>query len=134
MNIADKIRLKRKALGVSQSVIAKAVGVSRPTITAWENNDKQPKSRYLPKLAESLGATVSELVGVEQAADQEFNLTAFTKVYKIFEDAVIYSDTPVIYSQEVKAECLKEMYQAEMKGKSPAGAMLRYLMSVSPQR
>ena len=134
MNIADIIRSQRRRLGVSQQSIATTVGVSRPTITAWENNDKQPKSRYLPKLAEALETTVSELVGEDGGIEQEFNLDPFTKVYKLFEDAVIYTEKPVDYTQEVKAQCLIEMYEAEIQGKSPAGAMLRYLMSTSPQR
>lgn len=57
------LRLKsaRAALDMSQQQLADAVGVSRQTINAIENNKYDPTLALAFKLAQELGTTVDEL-------------------------------------------------------------------------
>ena len=57
MNIVKELRKKK---GVQQKELAIAVGVSRPTVSDWEGNKKDPTGDRLKRLAAYFG--VDELV------------------------------------------------------------------------
>lgn len=57
MNI---VRELRKKAGIQQKELALAIGVSRPTVSEWEANKKDPSGERLQKLAKFFG--VDELV------------------------------------------------------------------------
>ena len=57
MNIVKELR---KAKGIQQKELAISIGVSRPTVSEWESNKKDPSGERLRKLAEFFG--VDELV------------------------------------------------------------------------
>ena len=57
MNIVKELR---KSKGVQQKELAISIGVSRPTVSEWESNKKDPSGDRLKKLAEYFG--VDELV------------------------------------------------------------------------
>lgn len=55
-----RLRLDR---GLTQSVIANQLGVSEPSISAWEQDRARPKAGRLDALAALLGVSTSELLG-----------------------------------------------------------------------
>lgn len=57
----NKIRIKRKELGISQEELAAKCRVSRQTINAIENNKYDPTLSLAFSLANVLGITVDEL-------------------------------------------------------------------------
>ena len=57
----NKIRTKRKELGISQEELAKKCAVSRQTINAIENNKDDPTLSLAFRLARELELTVDEL-------------------------------------------------------------------------
>lgn len=57
MNIVRELRKKK---GIQQKELAIAIGVSCPTVSAWESNKKDPSGERLQKLAKYFG--VDELV------------------------------------------------------------------------
>ena len=57
MNIVKELRLKA---GLQQQELAGKVGVSKPTVSDWEHQRKNPRGANLKKLAEIFG--VDELV------------------------------------------------------------------------
>lgn len=57
----NKIRIKRKELGISQEELAIKRRVSRQTINAIENNKYDPTLSLAFSLANVLGTTVDEL-------------------------------------------------------------------------
>ena len=57
----NKIRIKRKELGISQEELAKKCAVSRQTINAIENNKYDPTLSLAFRLARELELTVDEL-------------------------------------------------------------------------
>ena len=56
----------RRAAGLSQAELARAVGETQQNIAFWELSSKPPRSDVLPRLAKVLGVRVEELLG-EQA-------------------------------------------------------------------
>ena len=57
MNIVKELRKKK---GIQQKELALEIGVSRPTVSEWESNKKDPSGERLKRLAEYFG--VDELV------------------------------------------------------------------------
>lgn len=57
MNIVKELRKKK---GIQQKELAIEIGVSRPTVSEWESNKKDPSGDRLKRLAEYFG--VDELV------------------------------------------------------------------------
>jgi transcriptional regulator with XRE-family HTH domain len=60
--IGTKIRAKRRALGLTQTQLAKAVGVSLSAIVTWEKGTRSPRMAALKSLAIVLKCTVDELL------------------------------------------------------------------------
>lgn len=61
----NQIKVLRKSKGYRQEDLAAAVGVSRQTIIAIENNKYNPTLELAMKLARCLGTTVEELFQLE---------------------------------------------------------------------
>jgi transcriptional regulator with XRE-family HTH domain len=55
----------RKAAGVTQSELAKAIGTSQRMIAYYEKHSLELPARLLPQMAKTLGVTVDQLVGAE---------------------------------------------------------------------
>ncbi len=55
----------RKEKGYTQEQLAELVGVSAQAVSKWENDVSCPDISILPKLAEVLGVTTDELLGVK---------------------------------------------------------------------
>ena len=54
-------RLRKKAK-LSQTQLAKVVGVSRCAVSAWEVGRATPKARWLKPLAKALSCQITDLV------------------------------------------------------------------------
>lgn len=57
----NRIRIKRKQLGLSQEELAKKCSVARQTVNAIENNKYDPTLSLAFNLAKELDITVDEL-------------------------------------------------------------------------
>ena len=70
---AEKIKLSREALNLSQEELAQLIGTSRRTIVSYENGGAKPHDKNLRKLASTLGVTVSYLQN-DESDDPEDNI------------------------------------------------------------
>ena len=61
MNIVRELRKKK---GIQQKELAIAIGVSRPTVSEWESNKKDPTGERLRKLAEYFDVDELVILGV----------------------------------------------------------------------
>ncbi len=61
--VGDRIRVRRKWLGVSQSELANALGVSFQQVQKYERGSNRVSASTLVRTAERLEMTVAELVG-----------------------------------------------------------------------
>ena len=64
MEFKDRLKERRKLLGISQAELAKAVGVTGRTVQNYELGTRNPQSiEIAQKLAEALDTTVEYLLG-----------------------------------------------------------------------
>ena len=63
--LGKRIAALRKEKGLTQEQLAEKVGVSAQAVSKWENDVSCPDITILPLLADLLGVTVDELLGVK---------------------------------------------------------------------
>lgn len=74
MNIGEKIKQRRKELGLSAEEIAQKIGVSPATIYRYESGDiKSPRSSVLRPIAKALDMDLYDLVGWDQFILDDFD-------------------------------------------------------------
>lgn len=62
MSTIFRIRELRQKANMTQAQLAKEIGLKSPSaVTMWESGDRNPPSRFLPRLAEIFGCTISDL-------------------------------------------------------------------------
>ncbi len=59
----SRLAALRKAAGLSQIELAKAISVSQQTVAYWETSAVPPRSDVLPKMAKALGVRVEDILG-----------------------------------------------------------------------
>lgn len=62
MSVGQRLRNRRKALKLTQQILAKAVGLTPQHISAIEQDKRSPSIPALARLAEELGVSVDYLV------------------------------------------------------------------------
>ncbi len=62
-----QIRKIRKQLGLSQTQLAKLVGIKQGTISMYESGANFPSLPVLRKMAQVLNCTTDELLGIDHA-------------------------------------------------------------------
>ena len=64
----QRIRELRCACGWSQVELAKRLGLSKQTVSNWENDNIQPSIEMLIRLSNVFGVSTDYLLGLEQVA------------------------------------------------------------------
>ena len=62
-SLAEALKARRAAHGMSQEQVAEALGVSRQAVSKWENGTAEPSTSNLLALAKLYEVDVSELLG-----------------------------------------------------------------------
>lgn len=83
--IGQTIRDLRKLKKMSQSELAKVVGVSQTTVTAWETGKAEPSSSAISSLADYFNVTTDYLLGRPEKKDDN------AKTADIDDDDVIFT-------------------------------------------
>ena len=63
--ICDTIKKLRERAGMSQSVLAKRVGVSRSAVNAWEIGLSIPTTQYVAELAQLFHVSADYMLGLD---------------------------------------------------------------------
>lgn len=63
MNAGERIRARRRDVGITQAELATATGVSRQTVISMETGDYSPSVHLALRVASTLATTVEELWG-----------------------------------------------------------------------
>jgi transcriptional regulator with XRE-family HTH domain len=64
--LGEHVAKLRRELGITQSQLAKTLGISQQLIAAYEAGARKIPASMLPKLAKLFAVTLEELVGVEK--------------------------------------------------------------------
>lgn len=81
---SERIRTARKAKGITQAQLAKAVGLGVATIQRYEAGDRRPNVEILADIADALDVNIDYLLGYESFEARE--------KYNQFNDAIKQSD------------------------------------------
>lgn len=65
----DRLREARIAAGLTQELLGFALGITKSSVSAWENGRETPSFRFLPRLSEALGCSLDELLGAGTTPD-----------------------------------------------------------------
>lgn len=68
--IAENIRARRIAMGLTQEQLAEQVGVSRQTVAKWESADTAPDLENAAALARVLDVSLDELAFYDESATE----------------------------------------------------------------
>lgn len=68
MTVGDNIRSYRIANGMLQEHLAKAMGVSKQTVSSWETNRTEPNIGNIETLARIFGCSKLDLIGPDYIA------------------------------------------------------------------
>ena len=71
MKFSDNLRNLRREKEYSQEYLAERLGVTRQTISKWENGTAMPDLKKLTEIAELFGTTMDKLLGTEKEASTE---------------------------------------------------------------
>lgn len=61
----DRIKNRRKELGLTQKELADVLSISDKTVSRWESGNQMPDAILLPDLAQALNITINDLYGME---------------------------------------------------------------------
>ena len=61
-SFGDRLRAARIAAGMTQEQLGFALGVTKSSVSAWENDRETPGFRLLPALRTALGCSLDELI------------------------------------------------------------------------
>ena len=67
----NNIRIKRKEARITQTELAKKLGVGQSAVAMWETGRGYPKTELLSKIALVLNCTVDELLKEERTNGKE---------------------------------------------------------------
>lgn len=58
----ERLKEKRKALGLTQAELAERIGCTQKDVARWESGVREPRLTALKKLAEALGCKVDDII------------------------------------------------------------------------
>jgi transcriptional regulator with XRE-family HTH domain len=76
-SLARRLRRLRKENGFSQGELAERIGVSKPTVWAWEHGRARPQEARLKGIADALGTTIDDLDGLPRTDNLAFLMAEY---------------------------------------------------------
>ena len=67
-SLADRIKSLRERANLTQSEIARQLGISRSGVNAWEMGLSVPSMQYIVELAKKFGVSTDYLLGMENTS------------------------------------------------------------------
>lgn len=78
----ERIKLRRKELGLTQKELADMLSISDKTVSRWESSNQMPDAILIPEIAQCLQMTLNELYGIyEDKVAYTSDNTANTEKY-----------------------------------------------------
>lgn len=84
MKFSENLRALRKNKDIKQEALAQDMGVSRQTVSKWENGTAMPDLEKLARLAEYFGVSMDDLLGTQKQAGADITDNINDKYEKIY--------------------------------------------------
>lgn len=81
IKFAENIRKFRKARGLSMEELGKKLGKAKSSISAWENDKRTPKIGEIQKIADVLGVTKSQLLGIDDSSKDDYAYEELIRIW-----------------------------------------------------
>ena len=101
LKIAENIVQFRKKKGVTQDEMASFLGVTKASVSKWENGQSMPDIMMLPQLATYFDVTVDDLIGYEPQLAKEQIQKIYRDLCKDFAEKPF--DTDLVFSASLPA-------------------------------
>ncbi len=85
--IAEKIKSLREKKGLTQSELARRLGITRSSVNAWEMGISVPSTQYIVELANIFGVSSDFLLGINDRATISADGLSHEDVELLFEIA-----------------------------------------------
>ena len=66
LGLNERIKMLRTENHISQSQLAKALGVSQKAVSLWESGDRVPSATVIASLAKYFGVSADYLLGLDE--------------------------------------------------------------------
>lgn len=124
MSFAERLRVSRKECGFSQEKLAEVIGVSRQSVTKWENGDAYPELRTLLILSQALNKSLDWMLFDEKqmgldGTRNENNVTPgmdikdLISLRKQMEEDLVFDLLKVLNRYEIEEEINSEEFQGK---------------------
>lgn len=105
MNIGNKLKNSRAKAGLTQETVAEKVGVSRQTISNWENNKSYPDIVSVISLSDLYSVSLDELLKedknmikyLEESTNNVRSRQKFSKMIQIIAYCIIWAMSIIIF-------------------------------------
>ena len=84
-SLAEKIKLLRERINLTQSDLARQLGLTRSSVNAWEMGLSVPSTQYVVELAKTFKVSTDYLLGMENNASISVEGLSETKVAIVVE-------------------------------------------------
>lgn len=112
INLGKIIRDLRIRDGITQTMVANALGVTSQAVSRWETNGGYPDLNILPSIANYFSITIDELFGYNSKRDK--------KISKIIADAEL-----MLYKQNKLEECIAFLKEAHTEFPTESQILLK---------
>ena len=75
--VADRIKFLRESNNMTQSDLARQLGITRSSVNAWEQGISVPSTQYVVELARLFNVSADYLLGVDASAN--LNITGLNE-------------------------------------------------------
>lgn len=90
MNFSEKLNKQRKINNISQEQLADALGISRQSVSKWENGESYPDMAKIVQICKVLNCSLNDIVDDEVIGDMPDNETVATNKKNYLEDFLNY--------------------------------------------
>ena len=113
--ISDNIKRLRENAGLSQSALARKLGVTRASVNAWEMELSAPTAQYLVALAQLFHTTTDDILGLEseeQIVLRDMNEQEKRLVYDLVSYIVARKETVDFSGKSSKSSPVEKSHSA----------------------